>query len=80
MEAGIMPGKGRLTITGKLGRGRHARSAQAAMSYVRRSSAWGLEADFYQHVDIHIHVPEGAMPSKMVRRRASLCAQPSYPL
>jgi ATP-dependent Lon protease len=62
IEVTTMPGKGKLTITGKLGDVMQE-SAQAAMSYVRaRASSWGLTPDFYQSIDIHIHVPEGAMP------------------
>jgi ATP-dependent Lon protease len=62
IEVTTMPGKGKLTITGKLGDVMQE-SAQAAMSYVRsRAKSWGLNDDFYQAVDIHIHVPEGAMP------------------
>jgi ATP-dependent Lon protease len=61
-EASIMPGKGRLTLTGQLGDVMQE-SAQAAMSYVRsRSSLFGLRKDFYRHLDIHVHVPEGAIP------------------
>jgi ATP-dependent Lon protease len=61
-EAGLMHGKGRLTLTGKLGDVMQE-SAQAAMSYVRsRTAAFGLPHDFYRHVDIHVHVPEGAIP------------------
>jgi ATP-dependent Lon protease len=62
IEATIMPGKGKLTLTGKLGDVMQE-SGQAALSYVRsRASGLGLGADFYRHVDIHIHVPEGAIP------------------
>jgi ATP-dependent Lon protease len=61
-EVTIMPGKGQLLITGKLGDVMQE-SAQAAMSYVRsRAMDLGLERDFYQKVDVHIHVPEGAIP------------------
>jgi len=61
-EATLMQGKGRLTLTGKLGDVMQE-SAQAAMSYVRsRSQLFGLPKDFYRHLDIHMHVPEGAIP------------------
>ncbi len=61
-EAAIMEGRGRLTLTGKLGDVMQE-SAQAAMSYVRsRAQALGLPRDFYRHMDIHLHVPEGAIP------------------
>jgi ATP-dependent Lon protease len=61
-EVTVMPGKGKLTITGKIGDVMQE-SAQAAMSYVRsRAEELGLEKDFYQHVDIHVHIPEGAIP------------------
>jgi ATP-dependent Lon protease len=61
-EAMIMPGRGKLTITGKLGEVMQE-SAQAALSYVRaRGRSLGLPEDFYRTVDIHIHVPEGAIP------------------
>ena len=61
-EVTIMPGKGQLIITGKLGDVMQE-SAQAAMSYVRsRAGELGLEKDFYQKLDVHIHVPEGAIP------------------
>ena len=61
-EATLMDGKGRLTLTGKLGDVMQE-SAQAAMSYVRsRSHLLGLNRDFYRRMDIHVHVPEGAIP------------------
>ena len=62
IEVTTMPGKGKLMITGKLGDVMQE-SAQAAMSYVRsRARSWGLKPDFYADLDMHIHVPEGAMP------------------
>jgi ATP-dependent Lon protease len=62
IEVAVMPGKGKLTVTGKLGDVMQE-SAQAAMSYVRsRAKMLGLETDFYQKIDLHIHVPEGAIP------------------
>src|ERR1700756_2152230 len=61
-EVQVMPGKGKLLITGRL-RGGVQEAAQAAMSYVRsRAEELGLERDFYQKIDIHIHIPEGAIP------------------
>jgi ATP-dependent Lon protease len=62
IEVAVLPGKGKLTITGKLGEVMQE-SAQAAMTYVRsRAQLLGLEKHFYQDLDIHIHVPEGAIP------------------
>lgn len=62
IETVLMPGSGKLTITGKLGDVMQE-SAQAALSYVRsRALRLGLAPDFYQKLDIHIHVPEGAIP------------------
>ncbi|MGE0043944.1 MAG: endopeptidase La [Vicinamibacterales bacterium] len=61
-EATLMPGRGRLTLTGKLGDVMQE-SAQAAMSYVRsRSEAFGIPKDFNRKLDVHIHIPEGAIP------------------
>ncbi len=61
-EATIMEGRGKLTTTGKLGDVMQE-SAQAAMSYIRsRAPALGLARDFYRSLDIHLHVPEGAIP------------------
>lgn len=62
IESTLMPGSGKLTVTGKLGDVMQE-SAHAAMSYVRsRAMRLGLEPDFYQKIDVHIHVPEGAIP------------------
>ena len=62
IEAGLATGKGRLTHTGQLGEVMQE-SIQAAMTVVRsRSTILGLEDDFYQKFDVHIHVPEGATP------------------
>jgi ATP-dependent Lon protease len=61
-EAIVMDGKGKLITTGKLGDVMQE-SAQAAMSYIRsRAQMLGLPRDFYRHIDIHVHVPEGAIP------------------
>ena len=61
-EVSILPGKGKLVLTGSLGDVMQE-SAQAAMSYVRsRVESFGLSSDFYQQVDIHVHFPEGAIP------------------
>ncbi|TRO79486.1 endopeptidase La [Trichloromonas acetexigens] len=62
IETAILPGQGKLTVTGQLGEVMRE-SSQAALSYVR--SRWrelALEKDFYHKLDIHIHVPEGAIP------------------
>jgi ATP-dependent Lon protease len=61
-EATLMPGKGHLTLTGKLGDVMQE-SAQAAMTYVRsKAEEFGIPKDFNRHQDMHIHVPEGAIP------------------
>ena len=62
VECTLMEGKGKLTITGKLGEVMQE-SAQAAMSYIRsRAHTFGLPRDFYRNLDVHVHVPEGAIP------------------
>jgi ATP-dependent Lon protease len=62
IEVAIVDGKGKLTITGQLGDVMQE-SAHAAMSYVRsRALRLGIPKDFYRNFDIHIHVPEGAIP------------------
>ncbi len=62
IETALMPGKGNLTVTGKLGEVMQE-SAQAALSYVRsRAERLGLDKQFYRRVDIHVHIPEGATP------------------
>jgi len=62
IEVSVVPGKGQVKITGKLGEVMQE-SAATAMSYVRsRAALLGLDKDFYQNIDIHLHVPEGAVP------------------
>ena len=62
VEVNVLPGKGELVLTGKLG-DVMKESAQAALSYMRSiSEGYGIDADFYTKHDIHIHIPEGAVP------------------
>ncbi|WP_400164194.1 endopeptidase La [Brevibacillus sp. TJ4] len=62
VEVSILPGKGKLTLTGQLG-DVMKESAQAAFSYIRsRAEEWKIDAAFHEKNDIHIHVPEGAIP------------------
>src|SRR4029079_11141052 len=61
-ETPVMPGKGHLTLTGKLGDVMQE-SAQAAMSYVRsKAEEFGIPKVFNRKADVHVHVPEGAIP------------------
>ncbi|MBT7409284.1 MAG: endopeptidase La [Methylococcales bacterium] len=73
IESAIMPGKGKLTHTGQLGDVMQE-SIQAAMTVVRsRTSLLGVEEDFYQENDVHIHVPEGATPKDGPSAGVGMC-------
>jgi ATP-dependent Lon protease len=73
IEAVVVPGKGKLTITGKLGDVMQE-SIQAAMSVVRsRAAKLGIMPDFYQKLDVHVHVPEGATPKDGPSAGVAMC-------
>ncbi|MEJ2592415.1 MAG: endopeptidase La, partial [Candidatus Thiodiazotropha sp.] len=73
IEAALMPGKGRLSHTGQLGEVMQE-SIQAAMTVVRsRAESLGLEEDFHQKYDVHIHVPEGATPKDGPSAGVGMC-------
>src|SRR5258708_19254928 len=85
IEAAVVPGKGKLLHTGQLGEAMQE-SIQAAMTVVRsRAQILGLEPEFYQKQDVHLHIPEGATPKDGPRAGIAMCtalvsALPKIPL
>ncbi|MEI7972955.1 MAG: endopeptidase La [Bdellovibrio sp.] len=73
VEATVVPGKGKFTVTGQLG-DVMKESCSAAMSYVRsRGPLFGLDKEFFQNIDVHIHLPEGATPKDGPSAGIALC-------
>ena len=80
VEALRMPGKGNLNLTGQLG-DVMKESASAALSYIRaRAPFLGIEADFYEKPDIHIHVPAGAIPKDGPSAGVAMLCRPGVAL
>ena len=73
IEVNIMPGTGRIELTGNLGEVMKE-SAKIAISYIRtKSNEYGIDPDFYKNSDIHVHVPEGAVPKDGPSAGITLC-------